>query len=262
MRIGSNQHIFKLFVVSGLLFGMAAIGAAQGQRGPQPPFKPAAADTLKANGGDIKITPVNHAGVMFQYAGKVIYADPVGNYSELPKADLILITDIHGDHLNAGAIAQLKKDGTVIVAPSAVAKTVTEAKVVDPGASTDVKLGNVDVKIDTIPMYNITRGPAAGQLFHTKGRGDGFIVNIGGKRIYLAGDTECIPEMKALKNIDVAFIPMNLPYTMTPPEAAECAKAFKPAVVYPYHYMGTDTQQFADAMKGTAGVEVRLRNWY
>ena len=87
-------------------------------------------------------------------------------------------------------------------------------------------------------------------------------MNVGGKRIYLAGDTECIPEMKALKNIDVAFIPMNLPYTMTPPEAAECAKAFKPAVVYPYHYMGTDTQQFADAMKGTAGVEVRLRNWY
>jgi L-ascorbate metabolism protein UlaG (beta-lactamase superfamily) len=262
MSIGSKQSFFRLFVGIGLLLGVAGMVAAQGQRGPQPPFKPTASDNLKANGGDIKITPVNHAGVMFEYQGKVIYADPVGNYSELPKADLILITDVHGDHVNAGTIGQLKKDGTVIVAPSAVAKTVTEAKVVDPGASTDVKLDKVDVKIDTIPMYNLTRGPAAGQLFHTKGRGDGFILNVGGKRIYLAGDTECIPEMKALKNIDVAFIPMNLPYTMTPEEAAECAKAFKPKVVYPYHYMGTDTQKFADAMKGTAGVEVRLRNWY
>ena len=106
-----------------------------------------------------------------------------------------------------------------------------------------------------------SRGPAAGQLFHTKGRGNGYIVTVGGKRLYFAGDTECIPEMKALKNIDVAFVPMNLPYTMPVEEAADAVKAFKPKVVYPYHYMGQDTAKFAELMKGS-GVDVRLRNWY
>ena len=110
-------------------------------------------------------------------------------------------------------------------------------------------------------MYNLTRGPAAGQLFHTKGRGNGYIVTLGDKRIYIAGDTECTPEMKALKNIDVAFIPMNLPYTMPPTEAADCVKAFKPKVVYPYHYMGQDLNVFKNALNGS-GVDVRIRDWY
>ena len=117
------------------------------------------------------------------------------------------------------------------------------------------------VEIEAVPMYNLQRGPAAGQLFHTKGRGNGYIVTLGGKRIYLAGDTECTPEMKALKNIDVAFVPMNLPYTMPPNEAADCVKAFKPKIVYPYHYMGSDLKEFEDALKGS-GVEVRIRDWY
>ena len=117
------------------------------------------------------------------------------------------------------------------------------------------------VSIEAVPMYNLQRGPSAGQLFHTKGRGNGYVVNVGGKRLYFAGDTECIPEMKALKNIDVAFIPMNLPYTMPPSEAAECVKAFKPKITYPYHSMGSDLKQFEDALKGS-GVEVRIRDWY
>jgi L-ascorbate metabolism protein UlaG (beta-lactamase superfamily) len=117
------------------------------------------------------------------------------------------------------------------------------------------------VSIEAVPMYNLQRGPSAGQLFHTKGRGNGYVVTVGGKRLYFAGDTECVPEMKALKNIDVAFIPMNLPYTMPPSEAAECVKAFKPKIAYPYHYMGSDLKQFEDALKGS-GVEVRVRDWY
>src|SRR5262249_46601103 len=118
------------------------------------------------------------------------------------------------------------------------------------------------VAVEAIPMYNVTRGPAAGQLFHDKGRGNGYVLTLGSKRIYISGDTECIPEMKALKNIDVAFLCMNLPYTMPVSEAAECVKAFKPKIVYPYHYKGQNTQEFADALKDVKGVEVRLRNWY
>ena len=110
------------------------------------------------------------------------------------------------------------------------------------------------VTIEAVPMYNLQRGPGPGQLFHTKGRGNGYVVTLGGKRLYFAGDTECIPEMRA-------FIPMNLPYTMPPSEAADCVKSFKPKIVYPYHYMGADLNAFADALKGS-GVDVRIRNWY
>ena len=117
------------------------------------------------------------------------------------------------------------------------------------------------IEIEAVPMYNLQRGPSAGQLFHTKGRGNGYVVTLGDKRIYLAGDTECTPEMKALKSIDVAFVPMNLPYTMPPNEAADCVKAFKPKIVYPYHYMGSDLKVFEDALNGS-GVEVRVRDWY
>ena len=110
-------------------------------------------------------------------------------------------------------------------------------------------------------MYNLQRGPAAGQLFHTKGRGNGYVITIGGKRLYFAGDTECTPEMKALKNIDVAFLPMNLPYTMPPSEAADCAKAFQPKIVYPYHFQGQKVEDFQAALKGS-GIDVRVLNWY
>ena len=115
--------------------------------------------------------------------------------------------------------------------------------------------------VEAVPMYNLTRGPSAGQLFHDKGRGNGYILTYGGKRFYFSGDTEAIPEMKALKNIDVAFVCMNLPYTMTPEEAAEGVKAFKPKVVYPYHYGMSDLKPFEAGLKGT-GIDVRIRNWY
>ncbi|MGC2660254.1 MAG: MBL fold metallo-hydrolase [Bryobacteraceae bacterium] len=221
-------------------------------------------DVIATAAGNLRITPINHASVELEWKGQTIYVDPVsaGNYAGLPKADLILITDIHGDHMDPKELANLKQAGTVIIAPPAVAKTVTEAQVLSNGETKRVHLNGASMQVEAVPMYNLTRGPKPGQLYHPKGRGDGFILTIGGKRIYFSGDTECTPEMKALKNIDVAFLCMNLPYTMTPVEAAECVKAFRPKIVYPYHYRGQNPQEFADALKGDPGIEVRLRNWY
>lgn len=221
-------------------------------------------DVEKTSAGDLRITPINHASLLLQLGGKAIYVDPVGqgDYDGLPKADVILITDIHGDHLNAKAVADLKNVGTLIVAPEAVQKTLPEARVIAIGGSLPVIQGDLKVGIEAVPAYNLTRGPAPGQLYHTRGRGVGYVLSLGGKRIYISGDTECIPEMKQLKNIDIAFLCMNLPYTQTPQEAAECVKAFRPRVIYPYHYRGQDLQVLVDALKGEKGIEVRLRNWY
>ena len=221
-------------------------------------------DIIPTNSGNLQITPIYHASVLLQWKDKAIYVDPVstGKYAGLPKADLILITDIHGDHMDPKELDQLKKEGTIIIAPESVAKTVTEAEVLNNGQSKRVNLNGASIEVEAIPMYNLTRGPKPGTLYHPKGRGDGYILTIGGKRIYFSGDTECTPEMKALKNIDVAFLCMNLPYTMTPLEAAECVKAFQPKIVYPYHYRGQNPQEFADALKNDKNVEVRLRNWY
>ncbi len=220
---------------------------------------PPAPDTIPAAGGSITITPINHATVEFAHAGTVILVDPTsqGSYAGLPAPDLILITDIHGDHLDPVTVAKVKKAGTTIVAPAAAASKLEGAIVMANGETKTVD----GVGLEAVPMYNLTRGPSAGQLYHTKGRGNGYVVTLGGKRIYLAGDTECTPEMKALKNIDVAFVPMNLPYTMPPSEAADCVKAFMPKIVYPYHYRGSDLNEFAAALKGT-GIDVRLRDWY
>ena len=217
-------------------------------------------DTIPAAGGNITITPLNHATLQVTHGSHVIDIDPVAqaNFGSLAAPTIILVTDIHGDHLDPATIGKLKGAATKVVAPAAAAAKLEGAIVVGNGEKKEVD----GVSIEAVPMYNLQRGPAPGQLFHDKGRGNGYILTLGGKRIYIAGDTECTPEMKALKNIDVAFLPMNLPYTMTPAEAADCVKAFKPSIVYPYHYRGQDTQAFADALKGTAGVEVRLRDWY
>jgi len=215
--------------------------------------------TFDTSAGAVKITPVYHASLEIEAGGKVIIVDPAkpANFAGLPQADLILITDIHGDHLDADLIKAESKAGTEIIAPAAVAKTVTTAKVIGNGEKTTWGAWT----IEAIPMYNLTRGPAAGKLFHDKGRGNGYVLTYGGKRFYFSGDTENIPEMRALKNIDVAFVCMNLPYTMTAEEAAEAVKAFHPKVVIPYHYKGQDTAVFKKALDGT-GIDVRLLEWY
>jgi len=216
-------------------------------------------EEFKTNAGPVKITIIRHATMLIEAGGKAIHVDPwsQGNFDGLPKADLILITDIHQDHLDQKAIDQVKKDGTEFIAPAAVAKTVTQAKVLANGESTTWDKW----KIEAVPMYNLKRGPSPGALYHDKGRGNGYVLTYGGTRFYIAGDTEGIPEMRALKNIDVAFVPMNLPYTMTPEEAADAVRAFHPKIVYPFHYRGSDPEVFKKALDGT-GIDVRLRNWY
>lgn len=209
--------------------------------------------------GDVRITPLNHASTLIEAGGKTIYLDPAKpvNFSALAKADLILITDIHPDHMDPSALAEITKAGTEIMAPPAVVATVSSAK---PIANGETKTWQ-GWTIEAIPAYNLKRGPAPGKLFHDKGRGNGYVLTYGGKRFYFSGDTEGVPEMRALKNIDVAFVCMNLPYTMPPDEAADAVKAFHPKIVIPYHYRGSDLTVFTKGLEGT-GIEVRLLEWY
>jgi len=216
-------------------------------------------EEFQTKGGVVKITPIRHASLMIEAGGQVVHVDPTsqGNYEGLPAADLILLTDIHGDHLDPKMLTKLSKASTAIFGPEAVAKTVSNLTVIRNGeAKQSGKWG-----IEAVAAYNIQRGPAPGSVYHEKGRGNGYILTYGGKRFYISGDTEAIPEMRALKDIDVAFISMNLPYTMPPEEAAEGVRAFKPKVVYPYHCRNSDLKAFEKALAGT-GIEVRIRDWY
>ena len=217
------------------------------------------AQTFSTSAGPVKITPIYHASLMIEAGGKVIYLDPAapGNFKGLPPADLILITDIHQDHMDPQSIATVSKLDTEIWAPPAVVKTVTQAQPISNGETKPWG----DWTVEAIPMYNLKRGPAPGKLYHDKGRGNGYVLTYGGKRFYFSGDTEGIPEMRALKNIDVAFVCMNLPYTMPPDEAADAVKAFHPRIVIPYHYRGSDLSVFQKGLEGT-GIEVRLMDWY
>jgi L-ascorbate metabolism protein UlaG (beta-lactamase superfamily) len=209
--------------------------------------------------GPVRLTVINHASLMIEHAAQVIHVDPVGagRYEGLPQADLILITHAHGDHLDAAAVAKLRKPGTVVLGPEIVAKSLPGTTVIRNGETTKVGATTVEA----VPAYNLKRGPSPGTFYHPKGVGNGYVTTFAGRRCYIAGDTEAIPEMKLLKDIEVAFLPMNLPYTMTPQEAAEAALSFKPMVVYTYHYRGTDLAVFQKALEGS-GIVVRIRDWY
>ncbi len=209
--------------------------------------------------GQVEITPITHGSLVLTWQNKTIYVDPwsQGNYENIPPADLILITDIHADHMDPEQIAKVRKSGTRIIAPAAVQKTLTDAQILNNGETTEV----IGIQIEATPMYNLQRGPQPGQLYHTKGRGNGYILSFGNQRVYLSGDTACIPEMKRLRDIDVAFVSMNLPYTMPPEEAAGCVNSFKPKVVYPYHYGDSNLNAFKEAVTDP-GIQVRIFNWY
>jgi L-ascorbate metabolism protein UlaG (beta-lactamase superfamily) len=227
-------------------------------------------DKLSASGGDIQITPILHSSVQLEYAGKVIQIDPVAKYDdvELPllgkfdalkPADLILVTDIHPENLDIAEITKLRKSGAPVVMPAAAA---TQAGTKIPAPTVIMANGDtktvVEVSIEAVPMYNIQHGPAPGELYHPKGRGNGYIITLAGKRLYFMGDTECTPEAKAAKDIDVAFVPMNMPQTMTPGDAAECIKAFQPKIVYPYHYEGQKRDEaFIKALLRSSSVDFR-----
>jgi gluconolactonase len=214
-------------------------------------------DIIKTSAGDLKITFIGHATLMLTFGGKTIHIDPVSaeaDYTDMPKADIILVTHEHGDHFDPAVIETLRKEGTQIVLTKACAERV-EGIVMSNG---DVR--TVDgLKIEAVPAYNIIHERSAGNPFHPKGRGNGYIITFGDKRVYIAGDTENTPEMKRLKNIDVAFLPMNLPYTMTPEMVADAAKAFKPKILYPYHYGQTDPDKLVELLKDTKDIEVRIR---
>lgn len=234
-----------------LFCGMVAL-CAQGQPARQ-------TQTFETSAGEVKITPIFHASLLIEAGGRNIYLDPAkpADFSGLPPADLILITDIHPDHMDANSISQIGKTGTEIFAPPAAVKTITSAQPISNG---EMKTWG-GWSIEAIPMYNIKRGPSPGTLYHPKGRGNGYVLTYGGEKFYFSGDTENIPEMRALRNIDVAFVCMNLPYTMPPDEAAAAVKAFHPRVVIPYHYRGSDLTVFKNDLQGT-GIEVRLLDWY
>lgn len=209
------------------------------------------------------VHPVFHATLWFEITPiggppRIVWVDPWSKGKlDGPKADYVLITDIHYDHYDPPGLAAVRKEGSVVIAPKVVAEKVPSAVVLSNGEKKDLGFAVVEA----VPMYNLVRGPAPGQLFHDKGRGNGYVVTIGDKRFYLSGDTECIPEMKALRAIDVAFVCLNLPYTMPPEEAAACVAAFKPRIFYPYHYYPSNLDELDKPLAGT-GIEVRRRTWY
>lgn len=216
-------------------------------------------DIIKTSVGDLKITFIGHGTLMFNFGGKVIHVDPystLADYNILPKADLILVTHEHRDHLDLKALNMVRTEKTVVVLTETCAKQLQGGTVMMNG---DVKTVE-GFEIEAVPAYNIVHKRDTGQPFHPRGVGNGYIITFGDKRVYVAGDTENVPEMKGLKNIDIAFLPMNLPYTMTPEMVAEAAKAFKPKILYPYHFGETDTSKVVNLLKGTPEIEVRIRN--
>lgn len=216
----------------------------------------------------MEITPISHATIVLQLGGQVIYTDPVDGeevFAGQPAPTIILVTDVHQDHMNADTLTALSKHNPVIIAPLAVVDQLPEGL-----AQKIIVLKNGEkttqngIEIEAIPMYNI---PESAQSFHTKGRGNGYVISAEGKRVYISGDTSATPEMKALRNIDVAFLTMNLPYTMDVNEAADAALAFKPKVVHPYHYRGqggmSDTNTFKELVEQKdPTIKVELLDFY
>ena len=215
-----------------------------------------------------KITPISHATAVIEFDNEIIYLDPTGGaeaFSSFKKPSYVLITDIHGDHMNIKTLNALDLKETIIIAPKAVAEKITtvDAKqvlVINNGETKPIE----NFKIEAIPMYNLREEALK---FHPKGRGNGYILTVNNERIYFSGDTEDIPEMRNLKNIDKAFICMNLPYTMPVANAASGVLAFQPKKVYPYHYRGTnglsDVSKFKEIVnKENKNIEIVQLNWY
>ena len=223
---------------------------------------------IQTTKGNLEIQPITHATFVMNYNNRAFYVDPTGGpaaFAGMAKPDVIIITDIHGDHCDLKTIDSIITPGTIFVVPLAVAE---KLKGVNPSRlvilNNGEKTEKAGVPINAIPMYNL---PENADSRHTKGRGNGYVINFGGKNIYISGDTEDIPEMRHLKNIDVAFVCMNLPYTMDVRQAASAVLEFKPKIVYPYHYRGQDGLSDVAAFKkivneGNKNVDVRLVNWY
>lgn len=215
-------------------------------------------DIIQTSQGNLKITFIGHGTLMFTFGEKIIHVDPVSqyaDYSQLPKAYMILITHEHGDHLDQKAIETIRTEKTDVVLTEKCAEKVEGGLVMKNG---DVKIVQ-GLKIEAVPAYNLVHMRRSGVPFHPKGEGNGYVITFGDKKVYVAGDTENTPEMKALKDIDIAFLPMNLPYTMSPEMVADASKAFRPKILYPYHFADTDTSQIVELLKDEEDIEVRIR---
>ena len=219
-------------------------------------------DTISTSKGNLVISFIGHASLMFEFNNLIIHVDPVmqeADYAKMPKADLIIVTHQHYDHFDLNAIKNLtKKETKLVVANECVLSTeyLANEEVLKNGEKTSI----YGINIKAVPAYNIRNKRPDGNPFHPKGVGNGYILTFGDKNVYVAGDTENIPEMKALTNIDIAFLPMNLPYTMTPEMVADAAKAFKPKILYPYHFGNTNTQELINLLRNNTEIDVRIRD--
>lgn len=240
----------RLFLLVTFLVGVFAFTAAA-----QEQFE---TDTIKTSAGDLKITFIGHGTLMFTLGKKVIHVDPwsrLVDYTRMPKADIILVTHEHRDHFDLKALEVLRTKNTVLVLTETCASRIKGGIVMRNG---DVKTIQ-GLKIEAVPAYNIVHMRSEGRPFHPKAVGNGYVITLGNKRVYVAGDTENTPDIKKIKDIDIAFLPMNLPYTMTPEMVADAAKAFKPKLLYPYHYGKTDTSKIVDLLKDVKEIEVFIR---
>ncbi|NLI78942.1 MAG: MBL fold metallo-hydrolase [Candidatus Riflebacteria bacterium] len=239
------------------LFVLAASLGQAVRAGAEPPAS-LPADTFETASGPLEITFVGHGTLMMRFGGKVIHIDPyakLADYATLPKADLILLTHHHQDHLDLGAIAPIRTPNTRLVLTASCAEKLPDGEVMKNGD----RRTEVGVGIEAVPAYNLLHKRDNGQPFHPRGEGNGYVLTFGATRVYVAGDTENTPEMKALTGIDVAFLPMNLPYTMTPDMVSDAARALKPKVLYPYHYGETDPASLTALLADLPEVEVRIR---
>jgi len=242
--------MLKLALISAVMVAVTA-AVSSGQQAKE-------RDVIPTSGGDLAITFIGHGSLMFAYGGKTIHVDPYSSqadYASLPKADILLITHEHGDHLDAAAIRHVRTSGTRVVLTGAAAKKVEGGTVMKNGDRIDV----ADIAIEAVPAYNIAHKRPDGSPFHPKGIGNGYVLTFGDRRVYVAGDTENIPEMKNLKDIAVAFLPVNLPYTMTLNMAADAARTIGPGILYPYHYGETAIAKLTELLKGEKRIEVRIR---
>jgi L-ascorbate metabolism protein UlaG (beta-lactamase superfamily) len=237
-----------IFILAFFVSGMISISAQQ-------QFEK---DTISTSNGNLVITFIGHASLILNFNNMVIHVDPFGrlaDYSTLPKADLILITHDHGDHCDPEAVNKIRTEKTSIILTEACTGKIPGGIVMKNGDVKTVK----GIKVEAVPAYNIVHKRDNSEPFHPKGVGNGYVIHFGDKKVYIAGDTENIPEMKELKDIDIAFLPMNLPYTMTPEMVADAAEYFNPKILYPYHYGETDVSKLVDLMKDQKNIEVRIR---
>lgn len=221
--------------------------------------KPFETDLIPTSIGDLEITFLGHGSLMFDFNGLNISVDPysrMADYANLPQADLILLTHEHQDHLDLNALGEVRKDETEIVLAETCAAQVNGGIVMRNGDRRSV----LGIEIEAVPAYNLVHKRENGQPFHPKGIGNGYVLTFGDQRVYIAGDTENTPEMKSLSDIDIAFLPMNLPFTMTPEMVADAVKAFRPKILYPYHFGNTDTSKIEALLEDEQGIEVRIRN--